>query len=127
MKPESADPSLRFDNPGFSNVVEDGRALSMFSHYTCPRCAEVIRFTKREFEDLAQARSSNLPASLALIIDRWGESNGVGERPFLDWLCPGCGLAVRAYTHPWAGGRHGDAGTDIVALVELEQDPSSAR
>lgn len=127
MKLQAIKPSLRFDNPGFSSEVEDGGTLSMYSNYTCPRCAEVVRFAKHEFEARAQTRFSNLPASLGLLIDRWGEASGVGSQPFLDWLCPGCGLAVRAYTRPWAGGRHGDYGTDIVALVEVDPEERSAR
>lgn len=127
MKLQAVKPSMRFDHPNFSNEVEDGRALSMYSTYKCPRCAEVVRFAKHHFELRAAARFSNLPAAVGLLIDRWAEANGVGSQPFLDWLCPGCGLAVRAYARPWAGGRHGDCGTDITALVEVDPDERYAR
>ncbi len=127
LTPVSVEPSARFDNTAFSNVVEDGYALPLHANYTCPRCSGVLRFTKTDFEDRASLRRSNLPESMAATMDARAATNGLASRPFVDWQCPGCGLAARAYAKPWAGGRHGDHGTDIVAVFELDPGELNAR
>ena len=111
-------PSSRFDNISFSNEIVDGHVLSIYSSYKCPKCETGVGFTKHDFEDRAKLRVSNLPHSIAVAMDHWAEGKKYKSSPFLDWLCPGCGLAVRAHTSPWAGGRHGDSGTDIVVVLE---------
>ena len=113
------EPAMRFDNTAFSNEVEDGYALSIYAKYTCPRCRAVVGFSKADFEERGPLRRSNLAEPIAAAMDTWAAANGLGSRPFLDWECPGCGLAVRAYSEPWAGGRHGDRGTNIVAVLEM--------
>src|SRR5262245_56338491 len=122
MRVEEVDPSSRFDNLEFSNVVTDGRALPLCTHYMCPVCSTVIAFTKQHLESRAERRLTILSPDLAAAMDSWAKERELDSRPFLDWLCPGCGLAARVYARPWAGGRHGDSGTSIVALVEHRAD-----
>ena len=125
MSLKSVEPSARFDVVAFDNVVKDGRAASLFARYTCARCGEGVGFTKEQFEERAEEGFSNLPADISRLIAAWAVDRGLAAEPFLDWVCPGCGLAVRAYARKWAGGRHGDAGTDIVAVVEVATETLS--
>jgi hypothetical protein len=109
----------RFDGSGVSNVVEDGRALSLYLHYTCPSCAQVVRLSKHDLEVRAKERFSNLQPILAAAIDAWAAGNALGTSPFLDWVCPGCSRGARVYIETWAGGRHGDSGADLKVLAEV--------
>jgi predicted RNA-binding Zn-ribbon protein involved in translation (DUF1610 family) len=116
----------RFDSVAFSSETIDGAATSMYTHYRCPRCGELIQFAKRDFEHRAPRRLSNLPGELAREIDAWAAQAALREAPFLDWVCPTCGLAARVYVQPWAGGRHGDHGVDLLTVVECMQDERHA-
>ena len=115
----TVDPIERFDNIAVSNEVIDGRALSIFASYTCPRCGERIRFTKQNLEERASRQTTNLRPSVAAAVDAWSREHGVDTLPYLDWLCPRCSLGARAYIEVWAGGK-GDSGANIVALAEIE-------
>lgn len=119
MKVTEVAPSERFKNVSFSSAVVDGGALPLHARYTCPRCAEVIAFTKDHFEVRAERRHTNLSTTVLSDIVKWETQRGFGDAAFLDWACPGCQLMVRAYVQRWAGGRHGDHGANIVAVIEL--------
>jgi hypothetical protein len=111
-------PKERFDKVMFSNEILDGEALSMVANYRCPECDEVIQFTKLNFEERAALCFSNLSKSVASEMDRWAAGKGIGDAAFLDWVCPGCKTSVRVYAQLWAGGRHGDHGVELLAVVE---------
>lgn len=121
MKIEAVDAEARFDNTAFSNEIIDGRALPLTAAYTCPQCGEQVGFQKRDFEHRAERQVSNLSVSIQRSFNEWASQNGQAGNPFLDWACPGCGLAVRVYARPWAGGRHGDSGVDLAVVLEAEQ------
>jgi ribosomal protein S27AE len=118
MKSHWVPPEERFDNLHVSSVVQDGQALPLTCLYRCPRCTEGVVLTKENLVDRAPRRFSNLPPSVAKKFDEEAGLRSLGAAAFLDWPCPKCGLAVRAYVKPWFGGRHGDSGSDIIALVE---------
>ena len=118
---EAVQADARFDNTAFSNVIIDGKALPLTATYTCPRCGEQVGFTKQNLEHRAERQLSNHSPQLQRLFNAWATQNGQAGSPFLDWSCPGCQLAVRVYVHPWAGGRHGDAGVDLAVVLEAEQ------
>jgi len=111
-------PEHRFDNLHVSNVIEDGQTLPPACAYRCPRCNEGVVLTRDNLEHRSLRRLSNLSPEVAKKFDEAAFLQSLERAAFLDWSCPKCGLAVRAYVKPWAGGRHGDAGCDIVALLE---------
>jgi predicted RNA-binding Zn-ribbon protein involved in translation (DUF1610 family) len=110
-------PGERFDNTAFSNVYSDGTALPLTATYTCPRCGEGVRATKQHFERRAERRVTNLDAAYARAIDAWAKQEGYEPARYLDWPCPGCGLAVRVYAEWWYAG-WGDMGVDLKVVVE---------
>jgi len=116
----------RFDSVAFSSEIIDGRTTSMYTCYRCPRCGERIQFTRRDFEERAPRRLSNLPSEAALEIDAWAARSALGDAPFLDWVCPACSLPARVYVQPWAGGRHGDHGVKLLTVVECAQEQGQA-
>lgn len=121
MKIDAVGADSRFDNTAFSNEIIDGRALPLTAFYTCPRCGERVGFNKRDFEHRAERRVSNLSPSIQRLFNEWAAQNGQAGRPFLDWACPGCALAIRVYAHPWVGGRHGDFGVALTVVLETER------
>ena len=126
LSPDLIQPAVRFDNTAFSNAIDDdGQVRSIYANYTCPRCRAGVVFTKTDFEDRVATRRSNLSEPIAAAMDRCAAENGLASRPFLDWECPGCGMAVRAYAQRWAGGRHGDHGLNLVAVLELQGERDS--
>jgi rubredoxin len=126
MKLEVVNVERRFDQTAFSTEIIDGRALSLTATYTCPRCAERVAFSKENFERRAASQRSNLEATLQRLLNEWASRNGEAGHPFLDWRCPGCGLATRVYAQPWAGGRHGDSGVNLTSVLEVH-DENEAR
>ncbi|MBF0595195.1 MAG: hypothetical protein HQL22_09530 [Candidatus Omnitrophica bacterium] len=108
----------RFNNISFSNEVTTGMSMSVFSTYTCPQCAEKIGFTKDHFEKRSKLNFSNLSSEYRLEFDAWEKKNKMGENYYLDWHCPKCNLAARVYIKFWAGGRHGDAGVNLLQVLE---------
>lgn len=120
MKLDAVSADRRFDQTAFSNEVVDGRALPLITTYTCPRCSERVGFSKQNFEERADSQKSNLDAGLQRAFDDCALRHGEEGKPFLDWRCPGCALAVRVYAHAWAGGRHGDAGVDLTLVLEAQ-------
>jgi hypothetical protein len=118
MKLNWVAPEDRFDNLHVSNVVENGRALPLTCAYKCPQCAEKVVLTKDNLEHRSLRRLSNLSPDVSREFGEAATLRSFGSSAFLDWSCPKCGLAVRAYVQPWVGGRHGDAGCDIIAVVE---------
>ena len=121
MNIEAVHAEARFDQTAFSNEITDGRVLPLTATYTCPRCGERVGFKKLDFEHRAGRQVSNLSPSIQRSFNEWASQNGQAGNPFLDWLCPGCALAVRVYAQPWAGGRHGDAGVDLAVVLEGDQ------
>lgn len=117
FKVQAAD---RFDNTEFTNEVEDGRARSIYSAYTCPGCATPIGFHKRDFQDGARQQRTNLASGVATRFDEFARTNGIGTDDFLDWICPKCRLAARVYVQFWAGGRHGDCGITLLTVIEAQ-------
>ena len=109
----------RFDNTVFSSEVDDGTALPIYATYTCPRCSEHVGFRKDHFESRAARKLSNLTRAQQAVIDTWASDNGCAGKAFLDWHCPGCGLAARVYIEHWAGGR-ADAGANLKIVIEAE-------
>lgn len=124
MKLHWVDPEQRLDNLHVSSVVENGLARPLTCQYRCPRCSEGVVLTRDNVELRALRRQSNLPPSVARTFDEEAGLHSIRAAAFLDWRCPKCGLAVRVYVRPWAGGRHGDSGSDIIAAVEEQFDPS---
>jgi hypothetical protein len=109
----------RFDNTAFSTELVDGMASPLHTVYVCPQCEEKITFQKRNFECLqSKTHRSNLSVEAATCFDAYAKENLNRESPFLDWICPGCGTAVRVYVEFWAGGRHGDSGINLRAVIE---------
>ena len=113
-----AQPSDRFDQTEFSNETTNGTALSLRTVWHCPDCGEGISFSKDHFEDRVTLDFTNLPSTIAGEFDQWAENKNLSTLTFLDWQCPSCQMSSRAYVEKWAGGRHGDAGVSIVALIE---------
>lgn len=109
----------RFDQTAFSNEVVHGEVLGIHTLWRCPRCPQQVRFSKEQFEVRARQRVSNLDVPMRAAFDAWAERHGEASAPFLDWVCPGCGMASRVYVHPWAGGRHGDAGVNLGTVLEI--------
>lgn len=123
MKVSWSDPSSRFDVTSFSNVIVDGQAGPLTTVSTCLRCFATLAFTRDNFETRASRRFSNLLGDVARAIEAAALERGYAGDDFLDWTCPGCGLATRAYVRAWAGAHHGDAGVDIVAVVDVSDGP----
>jgi hypothetical protein len=119
MKIEWPEPSARFDATSFSDVNEDGTAGPSTTVYTCSRCETKLGFTRDNFLVRAARRLTKLAAKAASALDGAAAKRGLQADNFLDWSCPSCKLAVRAYARVLAGGRHGDGRVDIVAVVEL--------
>ena len=117
MKFEWVSATMRFDNISFSNEVIDGRSLPPDSTYACPRCDQHVGFRREQLQG-ASSGNSSFQADVAARFDEEAEARGHAGRGFLDWQCPGCRLLVRAYIDVWAGGRHGDAGANILEVVE---------
>ncbi len=113
---KEVNPNKRFDITSFSSEVNDGKAGALHAVYTCPKCQAKIRFSKENIEFRSKQRHSNLPVSIKSKFDAWAESSELEE--FLDWNCPDCKLASRAYVRLWAGGRHGDSGAVIEVVLE---------
>jgi hypothetical protein len=120
VKIASVKATERFDSTEFSNQVADGMALSMYAAYTCPRCEERIGFQKRNFEDAVVQSRTNLAPDISNRFDEFAIEHLGRANHYLDWICPGCGLSVRVYLQVWAGGRHGDSGIDLAAVIEAE-------
>ena len=120
MKLNWVAPRERFDHMHVSNVVEDGQALSLTCTYRCPQCEKGVLLTRENLERRSLRRDSNLPLPTARQFEEEAHLHAMQTEAFLDWSCPKCGLAARVYVRPWAGGRHGDSGVDIIALVEEE-------
>lgn len=109
----------RFDNVSFSNVIENGKSLPLFATYTCPVCDEQIRFTKSNLEQRAKRDFSNLSREHQMLFNKTAQGQQFNNLEFLDWYCQNCKLPVRAYLNNWAGGKHGDAGADIIYVLEI--------
>ena len=122
MNVQAVAPQLRFDQVAFSNEIVHGEAPGLSTTWRCPRCPEAVKFSKADFEERAARRISNLPEVHQRAFDEWARRHGESENPFLDWICPGCGLGLRVYAHPWAGGRFGDHGVNLGMV--LEADPA---
>lgn len=115
MKTSRVQAADRFDNTEFSNEVVDGRALPIYSAYTCPGCATRIGF----FQDGARRRRTNLASDLAKQFDEFARKEALDTEDYLDWICPKCRLAARVYVRFWAGGRHGDCGMTLLSVIEM--------
>lgn len=120
MKIAAVPASLRFEQTGFSNEIVHGEANWLTTTWRCPRCGERVVFSKANFEERAALRISNLSEVHQRMFDDWAHAHGEFAKPFLDWNCPGCGLGVRVYAHPWAGGHFGDNGVSLGMVLEAE-------
>jgi rubredoxin len=118
VKITSVKAAERFDNTKFSNEVVDGRALSIYAAYTCPQCGVRIGFQKDNFERALRQDRTNLTPGVARCFDEFAREYLRNLRDYLDWICPSCGLATRVYIQYWAGGKHGDHGIDLIAVIE---------
>ena len=112
------EPTDRFDTVKFGNEIFDGRALPMGTAYSCGGCGSKLGFDKNDFERRASRKITNLSPDVAAQFDACAIGRGYGQDSFLDWNCPECGLAIRAYVRSWAGGRHGESGVYIIAVAE---------
>ena len=119
MKVIIANSSERFDNISFSNVTDDGKSLSIFSNYTCPKCKENIVFKKNDFVERSLKDFSNLSIEHQTLFNASANDNQFNNFHFLDWYCPKCNLPVRVYVEHWVGGRHGDSGVNLKSVLEL--------
>lgn len=119
MEIKLSDGTERFDNTEFSNEISDGKSTPLFSTYTCPACGEKTGFTKKNFEERAWLKFSNLSEEHSEMFNKYVTEKEWARLNYLDWYCPGCELPVRVYVENWAGGRHGDAGVDIKYVLEL--------
>jgi hypothetical protein len=111
----------RFDNTRFSNEVIVGVSLPLSGTYACPRCHEMIGFTKEASEKRSTLDFSNLSLEIQSLFGSWAEKNDMKGHHFLDWNCPKCHLPARVYVQHWIGGRHGDAGVDLLSVLELAE------
>ena len=118
MKITSVKAGERFDNTEFSNEIVDGRALSIYTAYTCPHCTAQIGFQKQDFESGARQRHSNLQPEVARSFDEFAQEHLSDLHDFLDWVCPKCRLAARVYVRYWSGGKHGDHGVILMSVIE---------
>ncbi len=116
----------RFDEVILDNVVEDGRATSFYTCYTCPSCQEKLRFTRADFESRGRRTTSNLSPELSLAFTALASSTKFADSEYLDWHCPGCKMSVRLYFQQWAGGRHGDSGVELQTIIEFQRDKANA-
>jgi hypothetical protein len=112
-------PASRFDSISFSNEIIDGRSLPPTATYRCPNCDQRVGLTRANVET-APRRVSNFDAEIAGLFDKEAEARGHAGLGFLDWRCPGCSMRVRVYVRTWAGGKHGDAGADLIEIVEAQ-------
>jgi hypothetical protein len=119
MKVKISDSSERFDNIAFSNVIEDGKSLPTLATYICPTCKEKIGFTKNNIEEKSLENYSNLSLDHQSLFNETSIKNNFNNLHFLDWYCPRCNLPVRVYIKHWVGGHHGDAGVNILKVLEL--------
>jgi rubredoxin len=109
----------RFDSTELSTEVVDGRSRPLHVRYTCPTCQEQVVFSRMDFETRGRHSSSNLSPDHAAAVSEAAAASGLGGEYYLDWYCPKCHLASRAYFRTWAGGRHGDSGIEIARVLEL--------
>ena len=134
------EPDQRFDRSGWDPSASRPPFETV---YTCPRCDERLGFNTRHFPAGPGQRGTNLPPGVAARFRReasalraddlrslawWAEGRPSGgplnleDRPFLDWLCPRCGLPARVYATWWAGGRH-ETGVKLLAVLEAPSRP----
>ena len=118
MAIETVTADSRFDTTEFSTEIIDGQSGPLTTTYTCPVCSERIGFSKEHFDRRAERQASNLPPDTQRLFSDWASQNGEAGNRFLDWQCPGCGLAARVYARFWAGGRHGDSGVVLSVVLE---------
>ena len=62
--------------------------------YACPSCAFQVTFSTNDLYRHLGVAFTNLPTAVASIIDRFRRVHEVIGLEYLDFLCPGCGLAV---------------------------------
>jgi len=93
--------------------------MSSVATYSCPSCGTRIGFHRRDFE-AAGERRSNLAEPLQRYLDAYAAGHPALGSDFVDWLCPSCGKAARAYVELWAGGKHGDHGAKLLAVLECD-------
>jgi len=118
MKIHAVPADRRFDQTAFSIVVTKDRALPLITTYTCPLCSERVRFSKQNFAERSACRVSHLHPVVRELFDGWAATHGKNGKPFLDWVCAGCGLPVRVYAHPWDGGQHGESVIELSVVLE---------
>lgn len=118
MKVVASQALQRFDNVEFSNEILDGMSRPLGAVYTCPFCGALVSFRKGDFEATSRSTRSKLPPNVQQYFDEFASKHHVPSGEFLDWPCPGCGLAARVYVRHWAGGKHGDAGTSLLTVLE---------
>lgn len=116
----------RFDTKELSNEIVDGCSGNLYTAYTCPSCKQKISFSRKDFENRGRRETSNLLPEHRAIISALVETMPFCNEQYLDWYCPKCKLPARAYFSQWAGGRHGDSGVSIVAVVEIPSEVSNA-
>ena len=121
QEPKCIDPLDRFTNTTFSNEVFGGASMSSVATYSCPSCGTRIGFHRRDFE-AAGERRSNLAEPLQRCLDAYAAGHPALGSDFVDWLCPSCGKAARVYVELWAGGKHGDRGANLLAVLECDTD-----
>jgi len=76
-----------------------------YTAYECPRCTRRISFEVRHFQAAALEPKSNLSAQDDSEATAIHGRRLTTEESYLDWYCPGCGKAVRAYFSCWVGDR----------------------
>ena len=107
-------PSDRFD----AVALEGSSTWPLATIYSCPRCGAEVSFSKDDLFFRSRLAVSNLDQPVASEFDRFAIQSAIDGNGFLDWACPTCSLPARVYVRTWVGGRHGDAGTDLVAVLE---------
>ena len=110
--------AARFSQAEFPSEATEGQAEN--TTYTCPTCKTQIIATRDDFETRARERESVLPEWLQRLFDVEAIDHGLEDSDFVDWLCPGCGTAVRTHSRIWGAGRSGSTGVSLTVVFELE-------
>jgi len=103
VEPSERFVAVRFPAPTTRWWPEDPPVGSApdYTAYECPRGGWRVSFEMRHFQAAAVKPKSNLSAEDASEATAIHGRTLKKDESYLDWYCPGCGKAVRAYYSCW--------------------------
>ena len=119
VEPSARFMAVRFPAPTSRWRPEDPPVGSVpdYTAYECPGCGWRVSFELRHFQAAAVKPKSNLSAQDAREATAIHGGEPKREESYLDWYCPGCGKAVRAYYSCWIA-EMGGFSVEITQVVE---------